>query len=73
MREITAKTHNLDSVRFDAGQAFARAVAVLIVVAAGAGIAAALPAGADTWMVVSSFLAPASLAFAAYWWIDQQV
>lgn len=72
MRGITAKTQEVTRTSLDSGQAFAKAVAVLIVLAAGAGIAAALPAGADLWMVVSSFLAPASLAFAAHWWMDQQ-
>jgi hypothetical protein len=49
------------------------AVAALAVVATGAGIAAALPDPASPWLVASAYLAPASIAFAAYWWIAQKL
>lgn len=46
--------------------------AALAVVAAGAGLSAALPEPSP-WLTVSAYLAPASLAFAAYWWIAQKL
>jgi len=49
------------------------ALAVFAVVVAGALISAALPDGASIWLFASSYLAPASVAFAVYWWIAQRV
>jgi hypothetical protein len=46
--------------------------AILAVVAAGSGIVALLP-NPDTWQTAAAYLAPASLAFAAYWWIAQRL
>jgi len=46
-------------------------VATVGVVAAGAGLAAALPQDSP-WLTASAYLAPASLAFAAYWWMAQR-
>jgi hypothetical protein len=46
------------------------AVAVLAVVATGSGILSLLPA-ADVWMRAAAYAAPASLAFAVYWWVRQ--
>jgi len=48
------------------------AVALFAVVAAGAMISAALPAQSSDWMHGAAYLAPASLAFTAYWWIAQR-
>jgi threonine/homoserine/homoserine lactone efflux protein len=45
--------------------------AALSVVAAGAGLSAALPE-ASPWLTAAAYLAPASLAFAAYWWMAQR-
>ena len=46
--------------------------AALGVVAAGAGLSAALP-DPSPWLTASAYLAPASLAFAAYWWMAQRL
>ena len=46
--------------------------AALGVVAAGACLTAALPEPSP-WLTASAYLAPASLAFAAYWWIAQRL
>jgi hypothetical protein len=50
----------------------ATVAAVLAVVATGAALSAALPAGSP-WLTAAAYLAPASLAFAAYWWIAQKL
>ena len=47
--------------------------ALLAVVAAGAGLSSVLPDPASPWMTAAAYLAPASLAFAAYWWIAQKL
>lgn len=49
------------------------AAAVFAVVAAGAGLSAVLPPASSLWMTVAAYLAPASLAFAAYWWAAQKL
>jgi hypothetical protein len=46
--------------------------AILAVVAAGSGILAVLPSP-DVWQTAAAYLAPAGLAFAAYWWIAQRL
>jgi hypothetical protein len=46
--------------------------AVLAVVATGAGLSAALP-DPSPWLTAAAYLAPASLAFAAYWWMAQKL
>jgi hypothetical protein len=48
------------------------ACAVLAVVATGSGILSLLPT-ADAWMTAAAYAAPASLAFAVYWWVSQRV
>lgn len=48
------------------------AVAILAVVGVGAGLSAALPEPSP-WLTAAAYLAPASLAFAAYWWIAQRL
>jgi len=45
----------------------------LFVVASGAGLASVLPAHAGMWMSAGAFGAPASIAFAAYWWAAQRL
>jgi hypothetical protein len=50
----------------------AAVVAALAVVAVGAGLSAALPEPSP-WLTASAYLAPASLAFAAYWWMAQRL
>ena len=49
------------------------AVAIFAVVAAGAGLSAVLPGTSSPWMTAAAYLAPASLAFAAYWWVAQKL
>ena len=46
--------------------------AFLLVLAIGTIIAAALPEQSGRWMFGAAYLAPAGLAFAAYWWIAQR-
>lgn len=46
--------------------------AIFAVVAAGSMISAALPEPVSPWLVASAYLAPASMAFAIYWWIAQR-
>ena len=46
--------------------------ALIAIVAIGSGIAALLP-DPDVWQLASAFLAPASLAFVAWWWATQKV
>jgi tetrahydromethanopterin S-methyltransferase subunit C len=50
----------------------ALAVALLAVIAGGMMISAALPDQSSDWMFGAAYLAPASLAFTAYWWISQR-
>lgn len=47
------------------------AVAILVVVALGAALSSVLPQ-ASPWLTAAAYLAPASVAFAAYWWIAQR-
>lgn len=47
--------------------------AILAVVAAGAGLSSVLPDPASPWMEAAAYLAPGSLAFAAYWWVAQKL
>jgi len=46
--------------------------AILAVVAAGSGIVSLLP-DPNAWQFAAAYFAPASLAFAAYWWIAQKL
>lgn len=46
--------------------------AIFAVVATGSGILAVLP-DPSVWQTAAAYLAPASLAFAAYWWIAQEL
>jgi hypothetical protein len=46
--------------------------AVLAVIASGSAIVSLLPQP-DAWMTAAAYLAPASLAFAVYWWVSQRV
>ena len=46
--------------------------AILAVVAGGSAIVSVLPQP-DAWMTAAAYLAPASLAFAVYWWVSQRV
>lgn len=46
--------------------------AILGVVAVGSAIMAVLP-NPDTWQTAAAYLGPASLAFAAYWWVAQKL
>jgi hypothetical protein len=46
--------------------------AILAVVAAGSGIVAVLP-DPTVWQTAAAYAAPASLAFAIYWWIAQKL
>lgn len=48
------------------------ATALLLVIAAGAIMSSALPAGTELWMRVSAWAAPVSFAFAAWWWKTQR-
>jgi len=50
----------------------AAAVAVLTVVGLGAALSAALP-NPSLWQTAAAYLAPAGLAFAAYWWRAQKL
>lgn len=50
----------------------AAAGAVVAVLAIGAGLSSVLPEG-SSWLAAAAYLAPAGLAFAAYWWINQKV
>ena len=48
-------------------------IAALVgVLVTGAAISAVLPPGADPWLGVSAYGAPAAIAFAGYWWIAQR-
>jgi hypothetical protein len=51
----------------------ATTAAVLGLLAAGAGLSAVLPDPTSPWLQAAAFLAPGSLAFAAYWWIVQKL
>jgi len=46
--------------------------AILAVVATGSTITAAMP-DPSVWQFAGAYLAPAALAFAAYWWIAQKL
>lgn len=46
--------------------------AIFAVVAVGSGIVAVLP-DPSLWQTAAAYLAPAGLAFAAYWWIAQKL
>ena len=46
--------------------------AILAVVGTGAGLSSMLP-DPSPWLTAAAYLAPASLAFAAYWWIAQKL
>lgn len=46
--------------------------AILAVVATGSAVTAALP-DPNVWQFAGAYLAPAALAFAAYWWIAQRL
>ena len=46
--------------------------AILVVVATGAGLSSVLPEP-SAWLTAAAYLAPGSLAFAAYWWIAQKL
>ncbi len=48
------------------------AAAVVTVVGMGAGLSAALP-NPSPWLSAAAYLAPAGLAFAAYWWMAQKL
>jgi hypothetical protein len=48
------------------------AVTVLGVLAAGAGLSRLLPEP-SVWLTAAAYAAPASLAFAAYWWVAQKL
>ena len=50
----------------------ATAAGVLAVVASGGRLSALLPEPSP-WLIAASYLAPGSLAFAAYWWIAQKL
>jgi hypothetical protein len=52
-------------------QVGAGAAALAVVVAAGAGLSSVLPQSAP-WLTAAAWLAPAGLAFAAYWWAAQK-
>lgn len=46
--------------------------AILAVVGTGSAIVAAVP-DLNVWQFAGAYLAPASVAFAAYWWIAQKL
>lgn len=48
------------------------AIALFAVVATGSLISGLLP-DPSAWEFAAAYLAPASLAFAAYWWIAQKI
>jgi len=52
-------------------QVGAGAVAFAAVVAMGAGLSSVMPA-ASPWLTAAAWLAPAGLAFAAWWWAAQR-
>ena len=55
----------------DMGAVGGIAVALLFVGLAGAGLSSILP-DRTPWLVACAYLAPASLAFTAYWWLAQR-
>ena len=59
-------------VPHEIAQRLSQAVALVAVVASGVLISAALPHGASIWFVASSYMAPASIAFVAHWWMSQR-
>jgi len=64
------------SARFKAPPEFVNILgtsgAILAVVAAGSAIVSLLP-DPSVWQFAAAYLAPASLAFAAYWWVAQKL
>ncbi|MDB5444316.1 MAG: hypothetical protein JWP86_617 [Phenylobacterium sp.] len=50
----------------------AAAGAIAAVLAMGAGLSSVLPDGSP-WLAAAAYLAPAGLAFAAYWWVTQKL
>jgi hypothetical protein len=52
-------------------QVGAGAAAFALVVAAGAGLSSVLP-DTSPWLTAAAWLAPAGLAFAAWWWAAQR-
>jgi hypothetical protein len=48
-------------------------LAILAVVAAGAGLSSLLPQHAGMWLNAGAYGAPAAIAFAAYWWVAQKL
>jgi hypothetical protein len=54
------------------GAVGAAALAILFVIAAGTGLASILP-DPTPWLVAAAYLAPAGLAFTAYWWAAQKL
>jgi hypothetical protein len=53
------------------GAGAAALAALAVVVAAGAGLSSVLPQSSP-WLTAAAWLAPAGLAFAAYWWAAQK-
>jgi hypothetical protein len=45
--------------------------AIFFVVASGLGLSSVLP-DPSPWLIAAAYLAPAGLAFAAYWWVAQR-
>ena len=45
--------------------------AAVVVVVVGSGIVAVMP-DPNVWQIAAAYLAPASLAFVARWWMDQE-
>lgn len=69
VRENSAQRARLPAEILTIGGA---AVAIGFVVAAGAGLTAVMP-DPSPWTTAAAYLAPAGLAFAAYWWIAQKL
>jgi hypothetical protein len=73
MRDLTvSKTTSSRHAPPELGTWIAAATALIVVVLAGALISKALPAGASVWLVISCYVAPASVAFVARWWMSQR-
>jgi hypothetical protein len=56
---------------FEMAQVAAGAAAFAVVVAMGAGLSSVVPAPSP-WLTAAAWLAPAGLAFAAWWWATQR-
>jgi hypothetical protein len=67
-----SKTTSSRHLSLELGSLLAVAMALVAVVAAGALISKALPAGASVWLLISCYMAPAGIAFAARWWMSQR-